>query len=184
MNSSSLQKNYSATELFSMISGVARGLEEFCIAYAGTLQQRPAVKKELIDLGLSLSLLDRVERCGIGAMDLRLVMASGKPYQMLRLCPLSDQQSVLKDGVEVWDESAKDVRNIPIEQLSSKQTDCVFANGRLRTITEQRTWCEEKSRSVQPVDSNLPFTTRKGSLTIYKPCRISKSELAKILKII
>lgn len=164
-----------------MWSGVSRALEEFCISYSSSVAKRPEIKKELVELGMPVGLLGRCERARLGALDFRLVSASGRPYVMLRDCVLSDQKQALEKGVEVWDQTAGDSRLIPIDQLSTKQVSQVFAEGRIRTIAEQRTWHSEQSVPAAN-ETQLPYFTRRGELVVTTPCRFIKRQLAQLVK--
>jgi hypothetical protein len=62
---------------------------------------------------------------------------------------IEEQKKLLDRGVEVFDaENPTEPRCIPLADLSPKQRKQVFADGRVRSLAEQRTWLAE--HAVQP----------------------------------
>jgi hypothetical protein len=181
MNNSTLQKIPSAADLFSRLQNITNDYLAVCIDYAKSVALRPEIKDELIELGCSRILVNRMERIGTGAADPRLLTRSGRAFRKLEMYPLSEQKEALEKGVIVWDASTEDTRIVQLDELSAMQIDQALAIDRTRTIAEQRTYLAEHN-PAPPVPTDRDYHVTKKFVITLKPGKWTKAIVKQWLK--
>jgi hypothetical protein len=164
----------SAAELAERIRNIGNGLLSVAADLVRAVDVRPETMDELIDSGVNRDLLRRLEKLGRGQISPRLVFAYGHEKNLLAL-PLSSQERILDDGVEVLSPGG-DHRHIPVGQLSPAQCKQVFGPQGVRTLAEQRTWIDEqRAKTAAPIE--VDYQIHKDSVTILRPAKISRQLL-------
>jgi len=162
--------------------GIA-AIKEACDIYVRCIDDSPEAKQLFID---SCPEIDQNSWAGFEAVgrhqiDHRLLLGSGVVCDSMRKLPLSQQTAVLNNGVELL-VTGGDVLNAKVQNLTPRQRKQVFAKSHIRSLPEQRTWIECQKRSSEDGKIKLPsYCVKRGSLHVYEPTKISKSELASIL---
>jgi hypothetical protein len=179
MSSNTLSVIPSAAELARRIGNIATDVLSIAADLVAAVDVNPRILDEMVDLGINRELLRRLEKLGRGQISPRLVFSTTTGERRLHCLPLSEQEHLLDQGVEVLGAEG-DHRRIPVAQLSPAQCKQVFGAHGVRTLAEQRTWIEEhKPQPVAVLDRD--YSVNKDSVTILRPVKISRQLLISIL---
>jgi hypothetical protein len=177
MQSEPLSKIVSAAEIAQRIQTLSNDVLGLAADLVAALDVRPELTRELVQLGVNRGLIDRLEKLGRRQIDARLVFATSPGALRLLPLPLSEQELALRDGVEVLDADEVTTRNIPVNELTAKQAKQVFADGRQRTLAEQRTYIRDKRKPVVPVDSVTAYRVERGRVVVLRPGCFSRQTI-------
>lgn len=108
-------------------------------------------KKRLVELGVNVEIVDRLERLGRGQIDKRLVLSASPEVNRLKVLATSEQAEVIDDGYVVLDMDEQTVRRIPFGMLTHGQRVLVFKREGLRSIAEQRSVIRAKKAKSAPI---------------------------------
>lgn len=147
MNSqkSSLTKLPSAVEFWRAFRDQNRASAQL---YVQIIEARPDFRQESIEMGVSKSLLDAMERVGRDQWHERLLLAIGTQYNLLRKLPMSEQEKAINDGVEVL-QADNTTRTIPLDDLTPDQARQAIG----KSLAQQRTWLNDHA---QPKGKRTP----------------------------
>ena len=158
-------------------------IEEAARIYVETIDSAPDSKQKFMERlpsfpsGLWLTL----EGIGRKVIDSRLLFSGGSIVGKLRRLPFSEQKKTLDDGVQLLT-AERDAILVKLEHMDSDQLDQVFAKDHVRSLGEQRAWLESRSEDrVDPQQAESPYAIKRGCLVVYKPTRIPRNELARLL---
>ena len=140
--------------------------------------------------GAFLRDLELVGRGALCSRALELGLACGSKLKRL---PISEQERLLSEGVEIW--TGKDTRTVPITECGPAIMAQIFGKDHVRDPSEQAAWHEEQSaRRRQEATDRRELTTADGTRVIYKieksrkrvriihpPCVLTARDLAKIM---
>lgn len=158
MNNSNPSRLYSLEELIALFAKAFEGQAAAALAYAATVAVKPEIRDLLIEHSrglLSRSFLTLCEKFAAGALDERLLTASGTQYRMLRSLPLSEQKTFLENGVLLL-EADGDSRTIPIDEVTPEQA----RQGIGKTLAQQRTWLNSRPRTADVKHDYIVFKDR------------------------
>jgi hypothetical protein len=120
------------------------------------------------------------EQIGRGLIDQRLLYGGGNAQAELRRLPVSTQKEVLDKGVKLLTKRG-DHMMVKVENLTTAQKAQVFDKHNVRDLAAQRSWQEDRQRSIVVENETPAYEVKGGRLVVFKPCKISKQELAIIL---
>jgi len=166
---------------------VAELYVEACKMYVNILSTEPTIKDAMQEEGFTAIELKKMEHIGRGLMHQKLLFASGRQYQALARCPLSDQEKCFNNPIPVLCANG-DVLNVSIENLTKEQVDQVFSNGTVRSIAGQKNYLEslktqgevEKAKE-STAQKPAPYKVTKYGIEKITVTSISRAELLAIL---
>jgi hypothetical protein len=174
-----------ARSIYQRIQQIAEDLLGVARDYVEALDRSPGVRMELEKLGVAKELLRRLERVGRGSIAPALVFCAGMAAQRVMSLPLSEQEEILRQGVEVLSLDGLDHRRIPLEELSPDQVRQVFSEEGVRSLSQQRTYLEnerEAQRVVEPIQQvDVVYKIRGKRVIFTRPCEMTARQLAMIL---
>lgn len=145
------------------------------------LDHNPHAREEFIKRGTPRQLIDDLERLGRGQMIPSLMFTTSTGARLAKRLPTSEQQIVIKDGVEVAEPNAKtdkEHRVIKIEELTPSQAQQVFCGDRRRSLAEQRTYIAAKQSKAMPINGARQVEFTKDGVTIRTPAKFTWDEVA------
>ncbi len=148
---------------------LASGLDKFAFEWSQRLVRAidhdPKIIQQLVDLNMDRGFLRRMEFLGRGQIDRRLLYATSAAATRLLRAPISEQASALEKGILVLDENETDERNIFPDDLTPEQVRQVFdRNGRIRSITEQRTVIRQRKQRLLPAKGDLNYRVHRDHI--------------------
>lgn len=174
MESKHLNKISTAPQLADRIRKIGDDLLEVSRDLANALDFNPKLADELQEHGIDRGVIRRLERFGRGQIHESLVFSTTPGGIKLITVPLSEQVSVITNGVKVLDDDEIENRNIPVHELSNRQASQVFAGGKIRTLTEQRTWLRKQKRKMAPVQKDVDYKVGRDFVSTTRPGKWSK----------
>jgi hypothetical protein len=158
-----------ANDLYLAWEQIFTDLKEVCERYVHALDNDAEVKCLLLEKGLKPSFLADAERVGRGLLDHRLLLESKPTFKKLAMCPLSEQQEALKNGIRVVVRNG-DVLKVPAFALTPDQANQVFDKDRIRTEPEQKAYLEtnaqREDRKFSRTATNKPYKFFKSGIKV------------------
>ena len=133
---------------------------------------------------LPVGVLATLEKIGRKRMVAEVSINSGPGWQALRRMPYDVQERLVSAPVEmvVMVGERADILNVHVEDMSRDQAALVFGSGVVRTPSAQRAYlADAKSRAIPPERIDVAYTVGRDSLTIARPCELTRKQLAAIL---
>jgi hypothetical protein len=168
----SLKKIFTPAEFAQRIRNITTDLLGVAADLVESLPSRPNLAREITALGINPKLLERLEKLGLKQLHPDLVLATSPGAIRLGDCVPSEQALLLKSGAEVLE--GDDIRNIPINEMTTAQANQFFVNGHTRTLAQQRSWLINKSKKTSPTDNSVNYSIHRDCVVIKKPGRFSK----------
>ncbi len=146
-------------------------------------------------LPLTSAFLADLESVGRGHLDSRVIELGLTCGSALKRLPLSEQQSAIEKGIEVWTGTGEP-RVLPLAECGSHILRQCIGPSSIRTPSEQSAWNEEINAKLrQKREETKARTLANGSTlhyrvdrkkkvlhVLYPPCRLGAKELRAILK--
>lgn len=164
---------------------VLKGIE--CWKQAGEIAARAAkddpgfidrVCKQCPDI--SPETVVRFQRIGEGTLYPRLCLSESPGVRRLRRLPYTLQEKHCSEPIEVLVKTATgyEPEQIDVRALTTEQATQVFDADRIRSISAQRAWLENRaSKIVGPAtQTTKPYRVVNNEIVCMQACRISKKE--------
>lgn len=166
---------------------VMQGIE--CWQQAGALVVRaidsnPNFIDEVCDKcpDITPELVHRFEQIGRKQLCAKLLISDAPGVRRLRRLPYSLQEKHSVEPVSLILSNGESLR-VDVRNLTPDQAAQVFAEDRIRSDAEQRSWIEDKrSKSSAPSNkSNAPYRVVGKKLVVMTACTLERKELARLL---
>ena len=166
-------------------TAMTAGIESIAIAcqiYVDQIDHDPSVKERFKAAmpEVPVHAWRTFERVGRGTLDRRLMFGGGNAQAELRRLNTSDQKEALDKGVKLLTKSG-DSLIVKVENLTAAQKTQVFTKDKVRDMAAQRAWREDRQHSIVVENEAPKYEVKNGRLEVYRPCKLSKQELAVIL---
>jgi len=175
------------SKLNELKSIISQGISAF--QKAGNLMLELLEENSLLELheatDIPMDVLAQLERIGRRQLNPALLLSSYPAALAIQRMPVSDQDKLLREPVEVlmrnagkWDTMLMHARN-----LTPSQVRQVFAKNYLRPIAEQRSYLESLIEVVNPVRIDLPYeiNSRRHTVLFRAGCEVTRAELARLV---
>ena len=171
-----------ANEIASIISGGIKEVYRGCKMYVEALGKYPNIKNYYIRNGADPAHLRRFEEIGRDRLHPELIFKTGNQYKKLAKCPLSEQETYIKEPVEVLLPNG-DVLKIKIENLTQEQIKQVFDKSHVRDISDQKSYLKnlESTISIKAPTYKKPYKVYKDKVVI-NGVSFTKDDLFNILR--
>ena len=164
-----------------LVSKLATALNEAAALVAEWHRNDPTFIAQMKATGkLSSATLNRLVDLASGQVNPRLGLDGDRASAAIAKLPRLIQDEVISQGVEVVDPDGES-RQIPFDQLTTKQVKQVFNDKKIRQPAEQITWL----KAQQPTPARLPrrWTVTRGKHVIIHGTNqeLSKDDLLQLL---
>jgi hypothetical protein len=136
---------------------------------------------------ITAAVLGEFERVGRKQVLPKLLAARFPAAACVKRLPLSEQQRLMDEGVEVVVIHGKsvDYMKINVRDLTTKQAKQVFRDTEVRSNGAQRAWLEEQSSQKESktirTGQHLSWAIKHGKVIFREACELTRQELAVIL---
>lgn len=133
------------------------------------------------------AVLGEFERVGRHQVLPKLLAARFPAAGSVKRLPLSEQQRVMDEGVEVVVIRGKtaDQIKVNVRDLTSTQSKQVFRDTEVRSVGAQRAWLEEQTSQKESktirTGQHLSWSVKHGKVIFREACELTRQELAVIL---
>jgi hypothetical protein len=157
--------------------GLIESVQEFGKRLVEVLEVKPHIIDEMVEAGAPRALLTKLERVGREQIHPSLFFETSATARRLTALPMSAQQTVLADGVEVMDNDEQTTRMIPFNSLTPEQSALVFNCDHIRSLAEQRTFIRSKKAAARPpVEGADYYIPASGGVDIHTARNYTKEE--------
>lgn len=138
------------------MANATQAIQQAALLYVEAIDKDPAFRDFIVEKcpEVSGSVWRNLERVGRGQLDARIASGGCSYGNKLRRLPMSEQKQAL-DGTLPLLTSTGDTLQVRLDALLPRQAEQVFANGHIRSLSEQRAWLEaqaqEAAAAAQPV---------------------------------
>lgn len=184
--STAVATNNSVQEFYRHVSaGIEHWLEAGRIV-ATQLETDPGWADEVHEKHpeISIETIYAFDRIGRGTLLPQLLISDSAGYKFLRRQPLKLQEKCLRQGVDVltYNNDRWTTLKVDPANLTPRQCRQVFNGNAVRSEAAQRAWIESQNvRTIPRSNAGLPYRIVRRELVIMEPCKLSASELARIL---
>jgi hypothetical protein len=178
------QNNEAVEEIISLIN---KGVE--CWQKAGQLiaknmDENPDFVDQICDQckDISLETIYRFEQIGRQQLYPNLLLNDSPGVRRLRRLPYNLQKKYANEPVTLLI-SGGETLETDVRNLTPNQAAQVFSGNRLRTISEQRAYIEDKKSSEEavPASGNLPYRIVGKTVVVMQSCKFTPGDLARLL---
>lgn len=133
--------------------------------------------------GVPVDVLAQLERIGRRQLLPELLVADYPAARALERLPLSEQERLMREPVEVMvmKDGGPDTILMDVRSMRPQLVRQVFARGHVRPLNEQRSWLQSMETHSAPVQAMEPYQiTRKHTVVFRQGVEMTAKELLRI----
>jgi len=135
---------------------------------------------------LTESFLDGLIKVGLNQWVGEFFLSESPGARAIRCLPFSVQSHYVKRPIElvVKRDGGYDTKLVDVRDLSSNQAKQVFSKGSIRSARAQEAYIEDRLlKSSVPKVEDGSYKVSGGQLVVTKPCRITRSEVVRLMQL-
>lgn len=149
------------------------------------VDEDPEFIDKLVDQvpGLSRKTVLNFDAIGRGKIEPKVLMSDSPGCRKLLRLPIAEQRRLMAEPVNLLinTESGWETLKVPVENLTTSQSRQVFADDRIRSESEQRSWLADMAAKNSPTQHDDPYRVVGRKLIVMEPCQLTAKQLAQLL---